>query len=123
MTRPADSAPQSAASDSDRSIQVASATTSAHPVRNSPSSSHSTRCVPPGDDDLHVARGAAVAMRGDGRRAGAGARSFGRTDATLPDQNADAIRRLDLGELDVRPFRKMRVDRQRRGRPNAAAPR
>ena len=33
---------------------------SAQPVRKSPSSVHSTRWAPPGDDDLHVARGAAV---------------------------------------------------------------
>ena len=52
-------------------------------------------------------------MRSYGRGTCPCARCFGRTDSALPDQNADEIRRLHLGELDVRPFRKMLMDRQR----------
>ena len=87
---------------------------SAQPVRYNPSSSHSTRCVPPGDSMLHVARGAAVLNRGNGRSAGARARGFGRADAALPDQDADAIRRVDGRKLDVRARREVRMHRQPR---------
>ena len=54
-------------------------------------------------------------MRSYGRGTCPCPRSFGRTDPALPDQNPHEIRRLHLGELDVRPSRKMRVDRQRPG--------
>ena len=73
-------------------VQRPSNRTSAQPVRNRPASVHSTRCAPPGDDDLHVARGAAVGDRRDRRGARAGARRLGRSDAALPDQDPDAIR-------------------------------
>ena len=67
---------------------------------------HSTRCVPPGATTSSVAAGAAVRRGRHRRRRRAGARRRGRADAALPDQDAHAIRRLDLGELDVGAGRK-----------------
>ena len=94
--------------------QAASAISSAQPVRNRPSSVHSTRCAPPGETICDVARGAAELDRRDGRRARAGARRFGRADAALPDQDPHAVGRLDRRQLDVRAVGKMRMHGQLR---------
>ena len=50
----------------------------------------------------------------DRGRARARTRRLGRTDAALPDQDAHQVRRLDLGQLDVRAFGKVRMHGQRR---------
>ena len=54
---------------------------------------------------------------GHRRRARAGARGRGRPDAALPDQDAHAVGRLDVRELDVGAGRKSRVRRQRGAEP------
>ena len=62
-----------------------------------------------GRDDLHVAPRAAEGDRRDGRGARAGAGGFGRSNATLPNQDPHAIRGLDGRQLDVRTIREQRV--------------
>ena len=96
---------------------------SAQPVRNSPSSSHSTRCAPPGDDDLDVARAPPNWMA-----------ATAAAHAPVPEASVGPTPRSQIrirtrsgastvGELDVRALGKVRVHRQRRGRSYAAAPR
>ena len=76
-----------------------------------------------GRHDLQIARGVAVANRGDRRGAGAGPGGFGRSDAALPDEDADAVRRFDRGELDVGALAESADGRPARGRSCAAVPR
>ena len=93
--------------------QAASATSSAHPVRKNPSSVHSTRCAPPGDT-ISTSRAAPPNRMAATAAAHAPVpdASVG-PDTPLPDQDPDAIRRLDRRKLDVGALGKMRMDRQR----------
>ena len=89
--------------------------TSAQPVEYRPSSRHSTRCVPPGDDDLDVARGAAVPIA-----------ATAAAQAPVPDASVGPTPRSQIrmrtrsgastsASSTFVPVGKMRVDRQRRG--------
>ena len=65
-------------------------------------------------DDLDVASRATVRDGGNGRCARTRPRCVSRADTPFPDEDADAIGRLDDRELDVRAVSKTLVRRQRR---------
>ena len=103
-------------------VHTPSITTLAHPVRETPASDHSTVWLPPGRDHGEPATAPPCAMAATADAAGARPRRRGGADAALPDQDADAVRRLDGGELDVGALGKHRVRGQRRPEPVEAWP-